>query len=104
MKTNNPKDPAPIKDLLQKSSFASIIRKAQLLLKIEQFMPDILPEGFDQYCRVMNLKEETLVIEVHNSAMATQLRYREDILINKMRAFAELQSVSRIQFLVRPAR
>lgn len=102
MQTNNPKDPASIHTLMQQSSFASIVRKAQLLLKIEQFMPDILPEGFAEHCRVMNLKEGTLVMKVTNSAIATQLRYREDRLINKMQAFPELQSILRIQFLVRP--
>jgi len=107
MKTEYPKDPSPIKELLNQSSFASIVQKAQLLLKIEQILSGILPEDFREHCRVMNLKEETLgektlVIEVDNSAIATRLRYQENELINQMRDYAELKLVKRIQFHIRP--
>jgi len=102
MQTNYPKDPISINTLLQESSCASIIQKAQFLLKIEQVVLSFLPEDYTGHCRIMNLREETLVIEVDNSARATQLRYRQEKLIEKMQTHTELRSISQIQVLVRP--
>ncbi len=106
MQTNNgsesPSDPTLINDLLRQSSFASIVQKAQRLHKIDQILPALLPGGFAPHCHVMNLREETLVIKVDNSAIATRLRYLESKIIDQMQPFPELQSVSRIQLHVRP--
>ena len=95
-------DPIAIKDLMHRSSFSAIVQKAQKLLKIDQLLPTLFPEGFAKHCRVMNLRDGLLVIEVNNSAIATRLRYLENQLINQVRQLPELQSISRIHFNVRP--
>ncbi len=97
------KDPAPINTLLGESSFASIIQKARLLLKIEQILRSNLPENFATHCHVLTFKDNTLILQVDNSSLATRLRYQEDELIDLLKMQTELPAISRIQIRTRPA-
>ena len=104
MQTNNPKDPACIKDLLRDSSFSSMIRKAQALLKIEQALVDILPGDVGRHCRVMNHNCDALVIATDSGSLATSLRFREDELLNEIQRHTQFHSINSIQVCVRPKR
>jgi len=45
------------------------------LQQINQTLPNILPKPLAQHCRVVNLREQTVVIYADSAAWATRLRY-----------------------------
>ncbi|MFV9988714.1 MAG: DciA family protein [Coxiella endosymbiont of Dermacentor nuttalli] len=96
-----PSDPKPIKQCLQASSLRLIIRKAKRILSVERFLNQILPPEITPHYRIMNLSQETLILQLENAAWATRVRYLVPCLL---RQFAQEDlRIYRIQCRVRPS-
>jgi len=83
MQTENPTDPKSIQQLMGESTFGGIIRKAQILDKIDRALFDLLNPEIQNSVRVLNLKESRLILTSSNSAIATRIRYQEEELMRQ---------------------
>ena len=102
MQTEKPSDPKPIQALLCGSTVGAIVKKAQLLNKIERSLSTLLAKEMARCTHVLNLKESCLILTSNNSAIATRIRYREDELLIKLNRMADLPEITRIECVVRP--
>jgi len=95
----NESEPKPVKVIMGHTSLKSIIQKAFSLLEIEQKIDSLLPE-YHQRLQVLNIKKGCLILASCSSALATQLRFREEELLAQL----NVPSIWRIQCLVKPSR
>ncbi|MBT5753308.1 MAG: DUF721 domain-containing protein [Rhodospirillaceae bacterium] len=95
-----PCDPKPIVELMSGSALGAIIQKAQLLSSIEAQLLTILADDLCDYCTVLNIHQGRLKLVVNSSAVATQIRYQEEDLLNQLRR----QDILSIECIVRPLR
>ncbi|WP_264435849.1 DciA family protein [Coxiella endosymbiont of Dermacentor marginatus] len=95
-----PSDPKPIKQCLQAGSLKLIVRKAKRILSVGKFLNQILPPEITPHYRIMNLSQETLILQLENAAWATRMRYLVPYLLEQ---FAQEDlGIYRIQCRVRP--
>lgn len=93
-------DPKSIKQCFQTSSLKLIVQKAKKILSIERFLNQILPPEIAPHYRIMNLSQETLILQLENAAWATRVRYLVPYLLEQ---FAQEDlGIYRIQCRVRP--
>ncbi len=98
-------DPHPIKDMLGKSTFQALMRKAQRIQSANALLQGMLPEDLAPYCRLMNIAFDTAVIETSNANIATRLRYMTRELLNSLRYHDFLRNIKKIKVKVHtPAR
>ena len=102
MQTENPKDPKPIQELMNGTTLGAIIKKAQILDKIEHCLSDWFNKEVRDAVHVVNLKEHCLILASNNSAIATRLRYQEEDLLIKLSRITDLPEITRIECIVRP--
>lgn len=107
MQTDNPfendPDPKPIQTLMGESILAGIVKKAQILDKIDRHLSDMLSDNLSSCCHVLNLTKHCLILTINNSAAATRIRYQEETILNQLnRVLADLPNILRLECVVRP--
>ncbi len=96
-------DPEHIDKLLKKpNSLGALIAKAQKLLFIEQVLKKAFAPELTQRFKVMNLHQETLVLQAESAAWAMHLRFLEQELLLQLQAEQSLKQLKHIQIKVRP--
>lgn len=102
MQTENPKDPRSIQELMGENTLGNIIKKAQILDKINRALYDLLTPEIRETTQVLNLKDNCLVLASSNSAIATRVRYQEEELIRAINRLDGVPEILRIDCVVRP--
>lgn len=69
---------------LLKSAAVPLIERARKLSRLEQAVLRLLPENLAVHCKVLNLKNETLILSADSSAWAARLRFAEPALIKQL--------------------
>jgi hypothetical protein len=104
--THTPKIKKPeyqgIDHLLGAKNLAPVVTKAKLLLRLEHVLQNALPDNLASHCQVMNINDGVLIIEVDSAAYAIQVRFSESDLLYAIQEHARIQSISRLDFRVRP--
>jgi hypothetical protein len=93
----NSDDLHPVMDELTHSSLGKIIQKAKWLLAMDRALQTILPPGFSAHVHVMNLNQQTLVLGVRSSAVATRIQFMAADLIQSLQKTDMFQIVREIQ-------
>jgi hypothetical protein len=62
-----------------------MLDRAQKLKRLEQAILGLLPENLAGHCKVVNLKNETLILATTSSAWATRLRFAGPELLKQLR-------------------
>lgn len=75
--------PATCFQLLNKAA-VPLLERARKLTRLEHTVLRLLPENLAGHCRVLNLKNETLVLSVNSSAWAARLRFAAPELIKQL--------------------
>lgn len=94
----SPSDPKSVAEWMCHPSLAAIIDKAYFLTEIEQKLLSLLPEQFQPYLRILNIKGGCLVIASHSSAIATKIRFQEAKLLSQLQS----PEVTSLECVVRP--
>lgn len=81
---------------------AQILAKAHFLQRVERLFKIVLQGDLAQHCRVANVKNQQLVIEVDSSAWATRLRYLCPSLVAPLREIQGLEELQEIRCYVKP--
>lgn len=97
------KDPKKIKRLLNESALSQLVDKARYLLEIQECLYSCLADSeMAPHCRVMNIDDQTLAIEVSNSAVATRLRYEQQALMDRINEALPQRKIRLLRIKVRP--
>lgn len=65
-----------------------LIARARLLAGLDAILQEALPETLRGACKVLNLRDETLIVATPTAALATQLRFATPRIIEAMRVRA----------------
>ncbi len=96
-----PDELQPVLSAIVSSPLQKLVEKAQLLLKLNVFVQNWLPEDFRPHCRVMNLDYQTLVLGADNAALATRIQFMSPDLLKLLKKEMNLPIVVSIRCRVR---
>jgi len=100
---NQRRHPNLIDDITKNSGkLAKIQQKAVKLQEINHFLTTEILPGSDQYCRVANLRQGILVIEVASGVWSTRLTQLRNSLMAEMRRYL-LPTLVSIEIKVNPS-
>ncbi|WP_194436301.1 DUF721 domain-containing protein [Vibrio fluminensis] len=82
-------------EIISDSRFANLQKHAEEIMKINQLLRTILPKNTVDHCRVANLRDNHLVIEVASAAIMMKINYDRLNILNQLRlqGFARLIAV-----------
>lgn len=87
--------------LTQFDSLQTIQQKALALAKLNQAVSALLPKPLQTHCRVANLRQNTLILEVESANWLNRLRYEQETLRLTLRA-SILPSLAGIAMYINP--
>jgi hypothetical protein len=76
--------PATIGSILGKSQFARLLASAGALAKLEAMVRELLPPPLHEHCRVLSVREQTLVLAVDSPVWAARLRFHSPTLVKQL--------------------
>ncbi|HHX8658242.1 TPA: DUF721 domain-containing protein [Vibrio diabolicus] len=87
--------PTSTEDVIAESQFKQIQEHAGEILQLNQALQEILPTGTADHCRVANVRNGHLLIDVSSAAIKMKIDYDRLMILNKLRTqgFAKLMSV-----------
>ncbi|WWP01066.1 MAG: DciA family protein [Candidatus Dasytiphilus stammeri] len=89
-------------DAKQHSILNFLQRRAMILINLDRAVKSILPSYFNPWCRVANLRHNTLILETANAKWMKRLLYEQHSLINILRSKI-LPSLVSINFYINPS-
>lgn len=89
-----------IKDLLETSDLAQIMRKGLFLNELNQQLQNIFPEQFGGLFRVVNIRHDSLNIEVAHASVRQGLLFRQNDLLEQIRQY--FPEIKKLHFKVNP--
>lgn len=82
-----------------------LLQRSQWLQQMEKLLQETLPVPLNQHCHVMNIRDQTLVIQVDSSIWRARLHYLIPGLIEqwqRLPAFSKLAVIEKVEFRVCP--
>lgn len=106
MNIRNKKYPKSLSLLFKKNKFDLNILKyikkhCKKLIKIDNFISNLLPFKLNIFCRVINYKKRILILEVKDSIIKTKINYQTPELICQLRKNI-LPNLSEIKIIINP--
>lgn len=94
------KDAVPCSSILAAANLP-LLDRARKLQRLEQAVLQLLPENLSAHCKVMNLKNEILILATTSSAWAARLRFATPDLLKQLECQHALRLRS-IQLRIEP--
>lgn len=79
-----------------------LITKAVAIRKTHQHFQRLLPKEIRPHCKVMNITDDTLILQANSAICATRLRYLSSHLLKKLKIYDNCKNISDIHCHVRP--
>lgn len=92
--------PSPIRSLLENSEAARLISRARALGQLDALVHELIPPPLNQHCRVLALRDDTLIIAADSAAWAARLRYQSPQLARLLNVVSSL-NLRNVQVRVR---
>ncbi|WP_273392364.1 DciA family protein [Actinobacillus porcinus] len=89
-----------IKDLLETSSLADVMKKGLLINEINQHIKKIFPVQFEGVYQIVNFDEKCLNIDVANAMVRQSFLFRQQELIQLIQQ--QYPSIETLQFRINP--
>lgn len=93
-------DLLPIMENPISSTLGKVIQKAKWLLALDAVVQTLLPEQFAPYCKVMNVKQDILVLGISSAAVAMRVRMLSTDLVFELQKAIDDHSIREIQYKV----
>lgn len=85
-----------------RTTLSQVQKHAIFLLKLNRAVSALLPAPLRPWCRLANIRQNVIVLEISNASWLMQLRYEQHQLLSKLRAQI-LPSLSAIDIRINPA-
>ncbi len=95
-------DPKSITTCFHSNLLQGIVAKARQLAALDKALFEVLPKEMAPHCRVMNVTEQSLIVETDSATWATRLRLESETVIRQL-AHRQFNFIKRIECRVRPA-
>jgi hypothetical protein len=78
-------NPLKIRKLLGGSQYSRLVSQARSLMALEVSLQELLPEPLNAHCRLLAIREETLVLAADSPVWAARLRFHAPQLVTQLR-------------------
>ena len=94
--------PLRIDKLLGGGSYASLLKRARILMALDTQIRELLPAPLKEHCRLLAVRNETLVLAAESPVWASRLRFHAPLLVKQL---SRLRTVNlrTIRVRVRPS-
>ena len=82
--------PSRIRSLLENSEASRLISRARALGQLDALVHELIPPPLNQHCRVLALRDDTLIIAADSAAWAARLRYQCPQLARQLAAVSSM--------------
>jgi hypothetical protein len=69
---------------LMRGKYACLVTRARILLELEALLQELLPAPLKAHCRVLAVRDETLVLATSSPVWAARLRFHAPSLLKKL--------------------
>ena len=76
-------NPLQINKLLG-GKYAYLVTRAKTLMELEALLHELLPEPLKEHCRVLAIRDETLVLATSSPVWAARLRFHAPLLVKQL--------------------
>ena len=76
-------NPLQIKQLLG-GKYAYLLTRARILMEMEVLLHELLPAPLKEHCRVLAIRDETLVLATSSPVWAARLRFHAPLLVKQL--------------------
>jgi len=73
-----------IRNLLDSSAASPLLSRARALGRLDALVHELIPSPMNQHCRVLSVRDDTLIIAADSAAWAARLRYQSPQLIRQL--------------------
>jgi hypothetical protein len=94
--------PSRIRSLLENSEASRLISRARALGQLDALVHELIPPPLNQHCRVLALRDDTLIIAADSAVWAARLRYQSPQLTRQLASVSTL-NLRTVQVRVRGA-
>lgn len=93
--------PLRIDKLLGGSQYASLLHRARALMALEARIRELLPPPLNDHCRLLAIRDDTLVLAADSPVWASRLRFHGPLLVKQLSRPRTLK-LSTVRVRVRP--
>jgi hypothetical protein len=76
--------PFQIADLLNRSEASRLLSRARALRELDALVHDLIPSPLNRHCRVLSVRDNTLVVAADSPVWAARLRYQTSQLVKQL--------------------
>ena len=94
-------NPLQIRKLLGGSQYSRLVSQARTLMSLEALLQELLPEPLNVHCRLLAIREETLMLAADSPVWAARLRFHAPQLVKQL-CHTQTVKLRTVQVRVRP--
>ena len=94
-------NPLQIRKLLGGSQYSRLVSQARTLMTLEALLQELLPEPLNVHCRLLAIREETLMLAADSPVWAARLRFHAPQLVKQL-CHTQTVKLRTVQVRVRP--
>ena len=94
-------NPLQVRKLLAGSQYSRLVYQARTLMALDALLQQLLPDPLKAHCRVLAVREESLVLAADSPVWAARLRFHAPQLVKQLRHL-ETVKLRTIRIRVRP--
>lgn len=77
-------NPLQVKKLLGGSQYSRLVSQARALLELDGLIQELLPDVLKTHCRVLSVRDETLVLAADSPVWAARLKFHSSQLVKQL--------------------
>jgi hypothetical protein len=77
-------NPLQVKKLLGGSQYSRLVNRARALVGLNALVQELLPETLKAHCRVLSVRDETLVLAADSPVWAARLKFHSSQLVKQL--------------------
>jgi hypothetical protein len=83
--------PFQIGNLLERSECSRLLTRARALGELDALVHELIPSPLNQHCRVLSVRDDTLVVAADSPVWAARLRYQSSELVKQLYAVSSVK-------------
>jgi hypothetical protein len=86
---------------LSGGKYASLVARARILMDLQVLLDELLPAPLNEHCRVLAIRDETLILATNSPVWAARLRFHAPLLVKQLSSHQNV-NLRTVRVRVRP--
>lgn len=83
--------PFQIGNLLDRSEASRLLSRARVLGELDALVHELIPSPLNGHCRVLSVRDDTLIVAADSAAWAARLRYQSSQLVKQLAGLSSVK-------------